>query len=174
MTFQPSSDEAQSLNKNGSRFALVIATFFFAGYIRRAPGTFASLLTTVLWVAPIFMGAPPVLRFCSAVIIFIVGVWASNRALVLFGGQRDPQAIVIDEVAGQTLALAICPPAILPMLVAFALFRFFDILKPGPIGWLDQKVKGGLGVMLDDMAAGLAALIIYAVGHWMWFIFSRS
>src|SRR5688572_14885449 len=113
MTFQPSSDEAQSPDNKESRLALLIATFFYAGYIRRAPGTFASLLTTLLWVAPIFLQLPSLYRIVIAIFLFGVGVWASQRALSSFGHQDDPQAIVIDEVAGQTLALAICPPSIL-------------------------------------------------------------
>lgn len=168
MTFQPSSDEEQIPDKKIVGFALIIATFCYSGYIRRAPGTFASLLTTLLWVPPIFLDVLPVYRFLTALALFAVGVWASHRALAFFGKQTDPQAIVIDEVAGQTLALAICPANIIPIVCAFALFRFFDIFKPGPIGWLDEKVKGGLGIMLDDIAAGFAALLVLMGAHALW------
>lgn len=162
-----SSGETPREPKQSSRLALLIATFFYSGYARRAPGTVASLLTVLLWVAPVIYGTPLVFRLLCSVVLFGVGVWASARSLNAFQGQKDPSAIVIDEVAGQTLALA-ASVNLLSLGLAFALFRFFDILKPGPIGWLDRRVKGGLGIMLDDMAAGLAALVLALGVHYFW------
>jgi phosphatidylglycerophosphatase A len=79
--------------------------------------------------------------------------------------KSDPSEVVIDEVAGQLLALALVPPDWLSYALGFLFFRVFDILKPGPIGWADRKIKGGLGVMLDDVIAGvLAGLLLYALG----------
>ena len=82
-----------------------------------------------------------------------------------YGGQDDPGAVVIDEVAGQWLTLL---PAATTVwwhwLAGFALFRFFDIVKPWPVGWADRRVKGGLGVMVDDIIAGAyAGVLLYAL-----------
>lgn len=159
MTSLPSSEGEQTPKAKNTRLALLIATFFYSGYIRRAPGTFASLVTTLLWAPLIFLGASSLVLVAAAFFIFGIGVWASQKALASFDGNEDPGAIVIDEVAGQTLALALCPPNILTIVLAFLLFRVFDIAKPWPIGWLDRNVKGGLGIMLDDMVAGGAALL---------------
>jgi phosphatidylglycerophosphatase A len=147
--------------------ALLVATFFYSGYARLAPGTVASLLTVCLWAVPIWFGVSFVLRLVFAFLLFLIGIWASERALYAFEEQKDPSAIVIDEVAGQTLALVSCSNLI-SLMVAFALFRFFDILKPGPIGWLDYKLKGALGIMVDDMAAGAAALALLLGAHFFW------
>ena len=167
MTFQPSSGETPTADGGRSRHALVIATFFFVGYVPRAPGTIASLLTCSIWVLPIFLGSTLIQRVLVSLLIFGVGVWAANRSLAAFKEHSDPGAIVIDEVAGQTLALASCQN-FLSLVAAFLLFRIFDILKPGPIGWLDRKIKGGLGIMIDDMAAGLCALGVLLLSHYFW------
>jgi phosphatidylglycerophosphatase A len=147
--------------------ALLIATFFYAGYFPKAPGTIGSLLTALLWVGPIYWGVSPWIRFSAAALIFLIGLWASEHARRYLGGD-DPQIIVIDEVAGQTLALAICAAHPISLIAAFALFRFFDVLKPGPIGWMDRNVKGGLGIMVDDMAAGAVALALIACAQFAW------
>ncbi len=77
-------------------------------------------------------------------------------------GLSDPPMIVWDEMAGQLLTLGFAPMGLLNWSVGFLLFRFFDILKPGPIRWVDRKVQGGWGIMADDLAAGLiAGLFLY-------------
>lgn len=98
--------------------------------------------------------------------ICVIGIWASERARHFWGDEDDPQPIVIDEVAGQSIALILCWPNIWAMAFALVLFRFFDILKPGPIGWLDKNVKGGLGIMLDDIVAGIASGILVGIARW--------
>lgn len=86
--------------------------------------------------------------------------------------KEDPSEVVIDEVAGQMFALSLVEPSLLSYAFGFLFFRGFDILKPGPVGWVDRKVKGGLGVMLDDVLAGLlaAACLFFlgkGTGWWM-------
>ena len=78
--------------------------------------------------------------------------------------QSDPGLVVIDEIVGQLIVLSIAPKHPLAVVAAFALFRLFDILKPFPVGWLDQHIHGGLGIMLDDVMAGLYALLILQIG----------
>ena len=91
---------------------------------------------------------------------YIENFWTYVEA----AGQADPGAVVIDEVAGQWLALIAIPLDPLLYLLAFLAFRLFDILKPWPVGWADREVKGGLGIMLDDaLAADYAAAVLWGV-----------
>jgi phosphatidylglycerophosphatase A len=113
----------------------------------------------VLWLVP-FSRAGLVLFLVTVV---VVGTWAAHRAERRLGA-KDPGAIVIDEVAGMTLSVA--PFALTPavLLVGFALFRLFDVTKPFPARG-SQRLPGGIGVMLDDLIAGLYALIVIAIGR---------
>ena len=85
---------------------------------------------------------------------FFIG-WLCSSLITKRYGVADAPEIVADEIAGMWLALALLPQVWGLALAAFALFRWLDIVKPGPVGWLDREVKGGLGVMLDDVVAGL-------------------
>ena len=112
---------------------------------------------------PLWAWAPLVV----AVAAFVAGVWAAG-AMERFG--HDRPEVVIDEVAGQALPVAalylVGGPSVLGLVLAFAAFRFFDVLKPFPISWIDTHVKGPIGVMADDLAAGAAAaaVVLVAIG----------
>ena len=98
--------------------------------------------------------------------LVVIGIWAAG-AYERRTGTRDSSAIVIDEVAGQFIALLLVPPTVAAYAIGFVLFRLFDVVKPWPISRLDKRVKGGLGVMLDDIVAGvLAAVLLWNV--WIW------
>jgi len=137
------------------RLQYFLATGFCSGYSPIAPGTVASLLIVcVLWIlAPI----PLLVQTMAILLFFIVGVWASSR-IVIEQKDDDPAMVVIDEMDGMLLALMGCPKRILPFLLAFLLFRFFDIVKPFPIRHA-ERLPSGWGVMLDDVLAGVYALI---------------
>lgn len=90
-----------------------------------------------------------------AVVVFLVGWWCAHRMIA--DQDLDPGWVVVDEVAGVCIALVVAPHTVLWFAVGFALFRFFDIVKPWPVSWADQRVGGALGVMLDDVLAGLYA-----------------
>ena len=95
------------------------------------------------------------------------GVWVCNRAMARLA-HHDHPGIVIDEIVGFLVALAAVPVDLGWVIAAFVLFRALDIVKPWPIGWLDRTIPGGLGVMLDDLAAGAAtAVIITALRLWV-------
>ncbi len=97
---------------------------------------------------------------------FAVGVWASNH--IGRSGEKDSSAIVIDEVAGQWLTLAVVAVDWRYYVIGFFLFRLADIAKPWPASWADRRVPGGLGVMLDDIFAGLyAALALWLISRWL-------
>ena len=99
--------------------------------------------------------------FAAAIGIFIVGCWASNRYLAHTGRDDDPSEIVVDEVAGQWLLLSFMPSSWHSYLVGFILFRSFDIVKPWPVCVADRKIKGGFGVMFDDILAALYPIAVY-------------
>ncbi len=140
----------------------VIATWFGAGLLPRAPGTWGSLAALPFaWV--IAQAGGWIALAVATVIVFILGIWAAGQTAARTGIQ-DPGSIVIDEVAGQWLTLIPIAPDPLAYAVGFVLFRIADIFKPWPASWADRKIKGGLGVMLDDMLAGgyaLLAMLIY-------------
>jgi phosphatidylglycerophosphatase A len=135
----------------------VLATFFGLGLAPLAPGTAASAAAAVLYLVFLRDLAWPFYALL-VVALFFAGVAVSARyALEL--GRPDPGRIVIDEVCGQLIALALLPEGWLPVTVSFALFRFFDIIKPWPIRQL-EKLPGGWGIMADDVAAGLIAAVL--------------
>jgi phosphatidylglycerophosphatase A len=135
----------------------VIATAFGAGYAPVAPGTAGSAVAlAILWLVP-FSRAGLVVFF---LIVTAAGVWAAH---VVEGqvGEKDPGAIVIDEVAGMTLSVLVLPLTPAVLVTAFVLFRIFDVVKPFPAG-RSQAIAGGMGVMADDLIAGLYALAVVA------------
>lgn len=149
--------------------AHLVATVGGIGHLRPAPGTWGSLVALPLaWLA--WQGGGVALLLAAAVAAFAGGLWAS-AVMVRGSAVKDPGFIVIDEVAGQLLAALPIPwwfdqsaglGSVMAMGLAFVLFRAFDIGKPWPIGWIDRRVTGAWGVMLDDVAAGLIAALILA------------
>lgn len=128
-----------------------------AGLAPVAPGTFGSLLGVLLWLLIAPFGWT--VQCAAAVLAMAVGVpvcGASARKL----GVHDHSAIVWDEVAGMLITLLVAPPTWWGVLLAFALFRLFDIWKPWPIRLADRQVHGGIGIMLDDVLAGILAAAV--------------
>ncbi|MBO6948268.1 MAG: phosphatidylglycerophosphatase A [Rhodospirillales bacterium] len=143
-----------------SDLRILLATWFGSGYAPKAPGTAGSLLALPFgWGIAHFGGQ--IWLGIATVIVTLIGVWVAN-AYMAQAGEHDPGPVVIDEVAGQWLAMLPLAAAInwQIILIAFVLFRLFDIVKPWPISWADKNIKGGLGVMLDDVLAGAAAAAI--------------
>lgn len=157
------------------RLSHLVATFGYVGHLRPGPGTWGSLAALpVAWALHV-LGGPSLLALGVA-LAFASGVWAT--ALETKGNaDHDPSWIVIDEVAGQWLAFlpvsigaahaGVALTALWPgWITAFLAFRLFDIWKPGPIGWADRR-GGALGVMLDDILAGVAAALCVMLGAWL-------
>lgn len=147
-------------DRTAAPLATLIATFFGIGRIRPGPGTWASGVTVLLWAALAHTMVPAhrTLAVISlAVLITLIGIPASTRA-ARAAGAKDPQFVVIDEVAGQLIALIAVPLGWKTFLAGFLLFRTFDILKPPPVRQLEQLPEGS-GIMLDDVAAGILALV---------------
>jgi len=136
----------------------VLATWFGIGLIPVAPGTWGSLAALPFaWVIRELFGGP---GLAFALLIVFIGGCCAAGAVAKASGIGDPGAVVIDEVAGQSLVLLAAPPDPFAWAVAFLLFRLFDIWKPWPVRWVDRHVKGGFGIMLDDIAAAGYALVV--------------
>lgn len=152
-----------------SPLAALLSTGFGAGLLPKAPGTWGSLLAVALSEGLLALAGLPGVALLAAA-AFLAGVPASDRIAVL-RGRKDPPEVVVDEVAGQALALALLHaalPAASPaglrwglVALAFGLFRLFDVAKPGPVDSV-QALPGGWGIMLDDVLAGLGAGILAA------------
>lgn len=133
-----------------------LALGFGSGLLKPAPGTWGTLMAL-----PVYMFGLSLLRweYYLAVLVLtaLAGIYICGKAASDVG-KHDDGAIVWDEFVGMWITMFMMPNHWIWLLVGFALFRFFDIIKPFPIGWLDKKVKGGFGIMLDDIIAGLMAL----------------
>ena len=138
-----------------ARPVMWLATGFGAGLSPRAPGTAGSLVGVALYLALADLPLPAYLAVVA--VLAAAGVLVCERAGRALGVPDHP-GIVWDEMVGMLLTLAATPPDWLGVALGFALFRLFDILKPWPVSVLDRKIQGGLGVMLDDVMAGLYAL----------------
>jgi phosphatidylglycerophosphatase A len=140
-----------------TRFAVFLATAGYSGYFPIAPGTVGSAVGLVVyailrWAAPSHLG---IAELVSIFGLFAAGVWAATTAERYFGG-IDPGPIVLDEVVGMLITLALIPVGISGALAGFVLFRIFDVIKPFPARRL-EALHGGLGVMADDAMAAVYA-----------------
>lgn len=141
-------------------WATLVATFFGIGRLRPGPGTWASAVTVVLWAAAVHLLAPSArtpVTIAAAVVITVIGI-PSATFVSRASATKDPQFVVIDEVAGQLIALIAVPLAWKTFLASFILFRVFDIIKPPPVRQL-ERLPEGTGIVLDDVAAGIFALL---------------
>ena len=160
------------------KFGKAILTMFGVGYFKYAPGTAASFLTCVifylLYTSSFYIGQGPAVIVCILLIILVYSIIIIDKLSYLFK-KKDSEEIVIDEFIGQSIPLTVYFffhtfsieevffffgwPFLGWTIISFILFRFFDILKPFPINIIDKKMKNGLGVMLDDIIAGIYSTI---------------
>ncbi len=145
--------------------AMLVAFMFGAGLAPRAPGTFGTLAAIPVYLALSGMTSTGYLVITA--LVSLLGVVAADKAARQLGVHDHP-GIVIDEVAGYLVTMAFVPFSWSAVAAGFVLFRVFDILKPWPIRWLDRRVEGGVGIVLDDLVAGVLAgvclLAMSAVG----------
>jgi phosphatidylglycerophosphatase A len=142
---------------------LFISQGAYAGRSPVAPGTAGTVLGVLLylWIEDL----PSWQYGLLCILFFVVGTWSSGRAEVILG-RRDSPSIVIDEIAGYLLAMFMVPPTWGFIVAGFVLFRVFDVAKPFPLKRL-QDIRGGLGVMLDDIGAGVYTGIILHLGAYL-------
>jgi phosphatidylglycerophosphatase A len=141
------------------RLARMLATWFGCGLSPVAPGTVGTIGALPLWLAVRGGGALGI--FAAAVIVTLVGVWSAG-VVARTSGLKDPQLIVIDEVAGVLFALAAAPATTRGTVAAVIFFRLFDITKPFPARRA-EKLPGGWGIVLDDVVAGIQAAVVVAI-----------
>jgi phosphatidylglycerophosphatase A len=150
-----------------SRISWLIATFFGIGYLQPGSGTWASAVTLLLWWAAARIMAPswllPVAILLAAAIT-LIGIQPST-VVARESGRKDPGFVVIDEVAGQMIAMIGAPLNWKYLLASFILFRSFDIVKPFPLRRLEHLPEG-TGIMMDDVGAGLYALVLVQALHY--------
>lgn len=145
-----------------------LATFFGAGKLPKSPGTWGTLATIPLWYLLAQLHALP---YMIVVLLLCVAAILIAQAYENMMGTHDSKEIVIDEVVGFLITMTWLPLTWQSLLAGFVLFRIVDIVKPPPIRQLDQKVKGGMGVVIDDIAAGIVCNIIlqliYTQTNWL-------
>ena len=140
---------------------IFFATGAWSGYAPVAPGTAGSvvgLIVGCLVFAPIWRRSPAAFLMVF-LIVFVTSCWIAGRAEKIFG-EHDSSRIVIDEVLGMVATMFLNPTGWISLAAGFALFRIFDIIKPFPASYLDRRLHGGAGVMLDDIAAGIYANLV--------------
>ena len=156
-----SSGQVAGASRATPLWATLIGTFLGIGRMRPGPGSWGSAATVLLWAALAYNLAPGLrapVAIGLAVMVTLIGIPGATR-VARGAGTKDPQFVVIDEVAGQLVALIAVPLAWKSFLAGFILFRVFDIVKPPPVRQL-EAIPEGAGIVLDDIAAGLYALIV--------------
>jgi|Deesub1362A_J573_1020465.scaffolds.fasta_scaffold29679_2 phosphatidylglycerophosphatase A len=144
------------------KLALFWAHFFFTGLFPLFPGTFSSAVVALIYYY-LLAGQPVIVTAIAIAFVVITGVPAASYA-EKFYGKKDPKTVVIDEVAGQLIALLFVPKSFLQVALAFFLFRAFDVLKPPPVG-AAERLPGGTAIMLDDVIAGFYAFLFMALAR---------
>jgi phosphatidylglycerophosphatase A len=146
-----------------NQLIIILATGFYVGKIAKAPGTWGSLAAFLPWLLIRDMPLSAYLLILAA--LFIVGFFVCGSAEKILNSP-DAGCIVIDEILGMFITLAAAPPYPAAWLLGFVLFRIFDIFKPFPVCWFDQHIHGGIGIMMDDVIAGLYALLSLQLIWW--------
>jgi phosphatidylglycerophosphatase A len=137
---------------------LFVAFGFGAGLAKKAPGTFGTLVGIPIYL--LLAAAGPAFYVVSLIALTLGGIWICQKASDRLG-VHDHQGIVLDEIVGFLITMVAVPLSWQAILIGFSLFRLFDIVKPWPIRIVDERVRGGLGIMMDDVLAGvLAALVL--------------
>jgi phosphatidylglycerophosphatase A len=158
----PQPDAATLPTRHDAPFwATMVATFLGVGRLKPGPGTWGSLTTVILWTlasSRIPVASRTWATVIAAAVVTLVGIPAATQVARALG-RKDPQIVVIDEVAGQLVALVAVPLAWKTFLVGFILFRVFDMWKPFPIRQL-ERLPEGTGIVVDDLGAGVYALAI--------------
>lgn len=155
-----SGQQAVPRQSHAPLWASLLATFCGIGHLRPGPGSWASAVTLILWAALSYSLSPSLrtpVAIVLALCVTLVGIPAATQ-VARTAGSKDPHFVVIDEVAGQLVALIAVPLTWKTFLAGFILFRGFDIVKPPPVHQLEALPEGS-GIMLDDVAAGLYALV---------------
>ena len=149
------------------KLIVALATGLYSGKIPVAPGTWGSAFALIPWY--FCRGLSLANYLIVLAVIFVVGFLTAGSAEKIFD-KPDPGCIVIDEVMGIFITLTLAPSHPVAWLLGFILFRIFDVLKPFPVSWFDTHLHGGIGIMMDDVMAGIYALICLQL---IWFMIGK-
>ena len=141
-----------------------LALGFGSGAAPVAPGTFGTVAAVPVYL--LLVQLPFVGYLFSVTLISIVGIYICGRTADDWG-VHDHSAIVWDEIAGFLVTMILAPVSVVSVVLGFAYFRLFDIWKPYPISWLDKKVEGGFGIMVDDLLAGVFAALLLQISLYL-------
>jgi len=147
-----------------NRLAVFVASFGYVGFFPIAPGTAGSLAALALFAFIRWIGVPAI-EVGAIVAVFAIGIWAASGTEVAVG-RKDPGVVVIDEVLGMLITLALLPVSIPGVALGFLLFRLLDVIKPYPAAKLEH-LHGGLGIMADDAVAGLYSHLLLRLCVWL-------
>ena len=136
---------------------VLVAAGFGSGLAPRAPGTAGTVVAIPLFL--LMQSLPLVTYLLVTTCLFIAGIWICTYTAEKLGVHDHP-SIVFDEIVGYLITMIAAPEGWLPIVVGFILFRLLDAVKPWPISWFDRNVNGGLGIMIDDVVAGVIAMAI--------------
>jgi phosphatidylglycerophosphatase A len=142
------------LKKEMRRFIICLASIGYTGFFPFAPGTVGTLPGVLAFA--LFSSFSPFFYGITVTAAFFLGLWAAERAELIFA-EKDSRKIVVDEFVGYLVTMAFLPYSLLSAAGGFLFFRLFDIMKPFPAGHINRSVKGGAGIMLDDIIAGIYA-----------------
>jgi phosphatidylglycerophosphatase A len=159
-------EQAKKQNRKPERRNLFywFAVGFGSGLAPKAPGTAGTLIAVPLY---LLLSQLVMWQYLAVVLVLLVaGIWICDTTAKQMGVHDDP-SIVWDEIVGYLITMIASPPGWFWIVAGFVLFRLFDILKPWPIRYIDQKVQGGFGIMLDDVLAAIFALVVLQVGQKM-------
>jgi phosphatidylglycerophosphatase A len=146
------------------RLAVFIGSGFFSGYSPFASGTFGSMVGVGLYLLLRPRDGRWAFYLGMLLLVTVIGIWSAGRCSAIFR-EEDPKRVVIDEVAGMLLSLAVLDGLSWKGVAAgFIIFRIFDVLKPPPAGWVDRHLHSGTGIMLDDLLAGVYTWIVMRLG----------
>ena len=146
---------------------MAIATGCWVGNMPKAPGTWGSLFAFLPWL--LIKGLTLPFYLLTLILVFIIGFFAAGSAEKILD-RADAGPIVIDEILGMFITLTLAPDHPVAWLLGFVLFRIFDIIKPFPVSWFDQRIHGGIGIMMDDVAAGIYAFLSLQL---LWYLFGN-
>ena len=144
--------------------AVFLASFGYVGYFPIAPGTAGSLAGLAVFAFIRWIGVPAI-ELGAIVAVFAIGGWAANQTETALG-RKDPGIVVIDEVLGMLMTLAVLPVSIWGVVLGFLLFRLLDVIKPFPAAQLEH-IHGGMGIMADDAVAGIFSHLLLRVCMWL-------
>jgi phosphatidylglycerophosphatase A len=131
-----------------------------SGLIPGMPGTYGSFLALFLFLPLAHLNLATLLII--NILLFILGCYCCDKTAKALGVD-DPSPVVLDEIVAMFFILSFIPLSLVNYILAFVVFRFFDILKPWPVSWCDKNIKGGVGIMVDDIAAAVYSLIVVAI-----------